>query len=137
MRGLGNEESSVEEENSLAKEAVKSKVVTNSVLRVEVDDPNRPQSLIWRLSLGIVRTCDDEIRRGQLAELQNRALGGSEGWCLMGDYNDVLDKSEKQGGNERTEGSMKMFKDFDETNALLYLGFMGSPFTWCNRRDGG
>ncbi|CAL8994798.1 unnamed protein product [Prunus brigantina] len=56
----------------------------------------------------------------------------------MGDFNDILDASEKVGGVTRTVRSMLDFRTFGTNNKLLDLGFMGYPLTWRNRRlDGG
>ncbi|CAB4268374.1 unnamed protein product [Prunus armeniaca] len=55
----------------------------------------------------------------------------------MGDFNDILDSSEKQGGNNRTERSMHDFRSFVADSQLLDLGFVGYPFTWRNRRQEG
>ncbi|GAA0174848.1 hypothetical protein LIER_41798 [Lithospermum erythrorhizon] len=53
----------------------------------------------------------------------------------MGDFNDILRSSEKEGGNTRTEASLMVFQDFFRAGGLLDLGFNGDSLTWCNRRD--
>lgn len=53
---------------------------------------------------------------------------------MIGDFNDILDASEKVGGVTHTVRSMLDFHTFVTDSRLLDLGFMGYPFTWRNRR---
>lgn len=46
----------------------------------------------------------------------------NEAWLLTGDFNDLLDNSEKIGGPARWEGSFLSFRNF-----VSQMGFMGSP----------
>ncbi|GAA0143651.1 hypothetical protein LIER_35781 [Lithospermum erythrorhizon] len=52
------------------------------------------------------------------------------------DFNDISHKEEKEGGNERSEGSMSLFRDFISNIGAIDLGFVGYPYTWWNRRSG-
>ncbi|GAA0186878.1 hypothetical protein LIER_34166 [Lithospermum erythrorhizon] len=54
----------------------------------------------------------------------------------MGDFNNILDKEEKEGGNIRTKGSLDYFRDFVKSSGVLDLGYVGYPFTWWNKREG-
>ncbi|KAB5569276.1 hypothetical protein DKX38_003069 [Salix brachista] len=51
----------------------------------------------------------------------------------MGDFNDIVCASEKCGGNLDSGGSA--FVDWIDRNHLIDLGFSGSKFTWCNKRN--
>ncbi|CAB4308255.1 unnamed protein product [Prunus armeniaca] len=55
----------------------------------------------------------------------------------MGDFNDILEASEKDGGRPRTVQSMDAFCGFVTASNLLDLGYEGCPFTWRNRQDDG
>ncbi|CAL8993480.1 unnamed protein product [Prunus brigantina] len=56
----------------------------------------------------------------------------------MGDFNDILDPSEKDGGRPRSVQSMDVFRGFVMDCNLLDLGYEGYPFTWRNKQaDGG
>lgn len=55
------------------------------------------------------------------------------GWCVAGDYNEVLVQSEKCGGNQRSESQMAQFREALENNSLSDLGCRGGFFTWSNR----
>ncbi|PKA63639.1 hypothetical protein AXF42_Ash005534 [Apostasia shenzhenica] len=43
--------------------------------------------------------------------------------------------SEKCGGAERNLSSMRTFRESMEDSGLQDLGFMGNPFTWCNKEE--
>jgi hypothetical protein len=48
----------------------------------------------------------------------------------------VLDQSEKLEGRPIVSSSHYPFKHFIDHFGLVYLGFVGNPFTWCNNRQG-
>ncbi|XP_050281196.1 uncharacterized protein LOC126722089 [Quercus robur] len=54
-------------------------------------------------------------------------------WVCMGDYNELMFASEKEGGNTRPEGQMKQFEDAINRCNLRDLGYKGSAFTWRRR----
>lgn len=56
---------------------------------------------------------------------------------LIGDFNDIIDDFEREGGNYRYVASRRDFCDFIVGNGLLELGFTGYSYTWRNRRDEG
>lgn len=51
----------------------------------------------------------------------------------MGDFNEVLNQSEKQRGNLRPQGQIEKFKKALEENDLFDLGWKGHKFTSSNR----
>nr|XP_023887252.1 uncharacterized protein LOC111999356 [Quercus suber] len=51
----------------------------------------------------------------------------------MGDFNELLHANEKEGGNARPEGQMKMFRDTINSCELRDIGYHGSDFTWCQK----
>jgi hypothetical protein len=57
-------------------------------------------------------------------------------WLCIGDFNHVLDQSEKLGGLPVASSSYCPFKHFIDHHGLVDLGFVGNPFTWCNNRKG-
>ncbi|XP_042958111.1 uncharacterized protein LOC122293658 [Carya illinoinensis] len=62
--------------------------------------------------------------------------GVTSPWLVFGDFNEILNQSEKHGGNLRSERQMAGFRSVLEEKGLRDLGFSGKPFTWCNRREG-
>jgi hypothetical protein len=54
----------------------------------------------------------------------------------VGDYNDILDPQDKQGGNARSQSQFSFGRQTVADRAVLDLGFEGYPFTWSNGREG-
>lgn len=48
-------------------------------------------------------------------------------WMLTGDFNEVLDQSEKQGGAERRESDGREFKQMHLDWGLWDIRYMGNP----------
>jgi hypothetical protein len=57
-------------------------------------------------------------------------------WLCIGDFNFVIDQSEKMGGRPVASSSHCPFKHFIDHLGLVDLGFVGNPFTWSNNRQG-
>jgi hypothetical protein len=57
-------------------------------------------------------------------------------WVCLGDFNEILNQSEKWGGNERNRSSMESFQSTLDECRLLDLGYLGQKFTWNNGREG-
>jgi hypothetical protein len=58
-------------------------------------------------------------------------------WLCMGDFNEVMDNSEKVGGNRRTEQYLGRFRNVVQECNLGDLGFIGLKYTWNNKRERG
>lgn len=54
------------------------------------------------------------------------------GWCVVGDFNEILVNSEKEGGRVRPEGQMVLFREALTNGNLYDLGWKGDRFTWSN-----
>lgn len=57
-------------------------------------------------------------------------------WMVCGDLNEIMDRREKWGGNDRLDRQMDEFKETIHSCALKDLGFKGPKFTWCNNWEG-
>ncbi|KAK2651365.1 hypothetical protein Ddye_011221 [Dipteronia dyeriana] len=55
-------------------------------------------------------------------------------WCIGGDFNTVLDPSERRGGVCEM-GSVKNFQDFVRHVMVVDISLQGVPFTWTNSRE--
>ena len=55
----------------------------------------------------------------------------------MGDFNEIVRAEEKTGGAPRKEGQMTGFRVALDFCGLRDLGYVGSPFTWCNNQFDG
>ncbi|KAG2274085.1 hypothetical protein Bca52824_056640 [Brassica carinata] len=53
---------------------------------------------------------------------------------LTGDFNELIDNSEKRGGPERTEGTFGAFRTFLSENDLFDLKHSGNVFSWRGKR---
>jgi hypothetical protein len=56
-------------------------------------------------------------------------------WICVGDFNEIVDQEEKEGSLLRRESRMIGFREALEACHLGDLGFIGSQFTWSNRRS--
>lgn len=60
-------------------------------------------------------------------------------WILMGDFNEVLEGEEHSGFSDlpRVTSGMRDFQDAVRTCKLMDMGYQGTRFTWCNKREEG
>ncbi|KAL0292193.1 UNVERIFIED_CONTAM: hypothetical protein Sradi_6999800, partial [Sesamum radiatum] len=57
-------------------------------------------------------------------------------WCVLGDFNAIVDSSEASGRAVESGTSMAEFRDCISSTGLLHLPFTGCPFTWHNCSEG-
>ncbi|XP_042964510.1 uncharacterized protein LOC122298707 [Carya illinoinensis] len=57
------------------------------------------------------------------------------GWCVIGDFNEILSQSEKIGGCLRQERLMDSFRGALESGGLFDLGWKGDKYTWSNKHE--
>lgn len=64
------------------------------------------------------------------------AIGSSRDtpWLLTGDFNEILDNEEKEGGPLRWEGSFTTFRSFVADNGLWDLKHSGNKLSWRGSR---
>ncbi|KAK2648769.1 hypothetical protein Ddye_016258 [Dipteronia dyeriana] len=55
-------------------------------------------------------------------------------WCLSGDFNAILNPSERKGG-ESAVGSIRSFNEFILKAKVVDIPMIGSPFTWTNNME--
>ncbi|CAN0913053.1 hypothetical protein LINGRAPRIM_LOCUS313 [Linum grandiflorum] len=58
-------------------------------------------------------------------------------WCLVGDFNAITSRDEKEGGNSPTFRALQPFNDFIFHAGLIDLGSLGDRFTWSNNNTRG
>ena len=51
-------------------------------------------------------------------------------WCCIGDFNDILDHSKKQGPKKQPEWLIQGFRSTIGDTELVDLGLIGDLFTW-------
>ncbi|KAL0457639.1 UNVERIFIED_CONTAM: hypothetical protein Slati_0391100 [Sesamum latifolium] len=57
-------------------------------------------------------------------------------WCVLGDFNAIIDGSEVCGRSVESSHSMTEFRDCICATGLVHLPFTGCPFTWHNCSEG-
>ena len=58
-------------------------------------------------------------------------------WVCIGNFNEIAKVEEKSRGAIRPDKQMQDFRDCQDFCGLKDLGFIGLPFTWCNKRFNG
>lgn len=67
-------------------------------------------------------------------ELSTLQTNQGEPWFLTGDFNEIVDNSEKCGGPDRAEGTFCAFRSFLSHNDLFDLKHSGSFLSWRGQR---
>lgn len=88
-------------------------------------------------ALWLFISTDERRRIQQLSVLRDWIACYPEPCLVMGDFDNLLLESKKDGGNGRMAASMQSFRDFVAQARLLDLGFEGYPYVWRNKRDDG
>ena len=68
------------------------------------------------------------------AKMNEVGSGREDPWLLTGDFNDILDNSEKVGGPARWEGSFTSFRSFVSQHGLWNLKHSGDHLSWRGNR---
>ena len=55
-------------------------------------------------------------------------------WLCVGDFNEIIKAREKMGGASRLERQTVEFRGALDFCGFRDLGYVGSPFTWCNNQ---
>ncbi|TYG71121.1 hypothetical protein ES288_D05G368800v1 [Gossypium darwinii] len=75
--------------------------------------------------------------RNEAWEMLRRVKGTvTEGWIVEGDFNAILNDSEKEGGHKEPRAMMEDFREILEELSLMNVKTFNGWFTWSNNRDG-
>lgn len=84
--------------------------------------------------INIYSPCDFEgkvnLWNSVIDEIQSR---GGDSWCILGDFNAVLDPSERKGNTLTTNREIQEFNRFIENAGVHDLPLLGRKYTWSNR----
>ena len=75
-----------------------------------------------------------ENRAAFWEEISLLGQGRDSAWALTGDFNDILDNSEKSGGPPRAEGSFIAFRSFVYINGIWDVKHTGNQLSWRGKR---
>ncbi|XP_021826800.1 uncharacterized protein LOC110767533 [Prunus avium] len=75
------------------------------------------------------------IRRQLWSYLDGIASASNLPWMIAGDFNELVNNSEKCGGNPFSHRGGLV--EWIDRNQLIDLGFIGAQFTWCRQNDNG
>ncbi|GLT87976.1 hypothetical protein SLE2022_060240 [Rubroshorea leprosula] len=78
-----------------------------------------------------------EIRTELWQELGSMSRVISSPWMIIGDFNDVVDQSEKFGGGSISQTRVCAYLNCMNDCNMQDLGYVGSKFTWVNMRFNG
>lgn len=77
---------------------------------------------------------DSSQRSSVWDQLISLSLTRNSAWILAGDFNEIIDNSEKSGGPERAEGSFGAFRNMLTNCDLFDLKHTGVSLSWRGRR---
>ncbi|OMO55679.1 reverse transcriptase [Corchorus capsularis] len=69
--------------------------------------------------------------------IKRKAMGIDTAWMCIGDYNDIMDEDEKEGGNPKEQRIMQNFRNFINFCQLMEVPTQGQKFTWSGIRENG
>ncbi|KAG2706415.1 hypothetical protein I3760_05G103200 [Carya illinoinensis] len=105
---------------------------THHHIHAIVTDCNGKECLIT----GVYGHPDRNMRMEVWRVLKTLGRGVNIPWLVFGDFNEILDNFEKYGGSLRSNTQLREFREVLEVCELRDLGFVGTRFTWSNRREG-
>ena len=80
---------------------------------------------------------DTAKRHESWAKLRHLKRSSSLPWLVIGDFNEIVGLSEKEGGSIRPSKQMADFVSTIDHCGLCDLGFIGSKFTWLYQTTSG
>lgn len=58
-------------------------------------------------------------------------------WLMLGDFNELLSRHDKLGGNPLNPRRVHLFKECLDSYSMVDLGFHGPKYIWVNKREVG
>ncbi|GMI64383.1 hypothetical protein HRI_000107600 [Hibiscus trionum] len=100
---------------------------SNSHIDADITVASSPST--WRFT-GFYGNPVERLREDSWNLLRSLGENQSLPWLVMGDFNEILLSSEKEGGQLRSSGNMEAFRLALEDCGLMDLGFTGQWYTW-------
>lgn len=86
----------------------------------------------WRFT-GFYGQPEAHKRTESWSLLKSLYSDNNDPWLVSGDLNEIMWQKEKKGGNLRNSNQLLDFRETLDECGLSDLGFIGDPFTWCNK----
>lgn len=80
---------------------------------------------------------EPNARRVVWQNISNLRVPNNCAWGCIGDFNDILAQSEKEGVRPRDSHTIDVFREFLDSNNLMDMHLKGCRFTWYNNRSEG
>ncbi|XP_058111335.1 uncharacterized protein LOC131254363 [Magnolia sinica] len=109
-------------------------VIENSNKTISLDVYSQDHWVRCRVTI-VYTKCSRFARRTLWNTLESLASSSNGPWAVGGDFNAVVDSSERMGYRDFDLLSATKFKDAIDKADLLDVGFGGNRFTWCNNHD--
>ncbi|XP_073357794.1 uncharacterized protein [Aegilops tauschii subsp. strangulata] len=103
-----------------------SRTITLEFIDVSVEEPD---GQMWRL-MGIYGEPSWEHKDRTYRHLRDLHAQSSLPWAVIGDFNEILYSSEKDGGAPRHQMRLQAFQDALSDCSLEDIGYEGDRFTW-------
>ncbi|KAL7111975.1 hypothetical protein ACP275_05G123500 [Erythranthe tilingii] len=101
---------------------------------IDVEVQAKEKEAKWRFT-GFYGFADQSQRHKSWNLLRTLRDHSDLPWMVGGDFNEILDNTEKEGGPPRLPSSIRAFMEAMEECALSDIGFTGDQFTWSNNRQ--
>ncbi|KAL0403940.1 UNVERIFIED_CONTAM: hypothetical protein Sradi_2034800 [Sesamum radiatum] len=100
---------------------------------IDVDVLSEDTTANWRFT-GIYGEADVTKRKEVWNRLVHLSKRSDAAWICAGDFNEILCTTEKT-GTRRPQWQIDDFRNALAASDLTDLGFQGTKYTWCNRRQ--
>ena len=120
----------------LWREEVKLEVQTFSQSHIDALVDGGAEYGWWHLT-GFYGNPETSRRKESWAKMKHLGTTSSLPWLVIGDFNEIISMSEKEGGSSRRRQQLANFVETINLCGLRDIGFVGPSFTWIyETRDG-
>lgn len=111
------------------------KIVVSNLIFINAVIFFDPQQTLWQLT-----TVYGPTVASQKAQFWDSLMAIEKAWngpwCILGDFNSILDQKDKCGGRLVAQSSSTSFRGFVQDSGLIDIDFSSNQYTWNNKRCG-
>lgn len=100
------------------------------IAKIQINPSAKP----WVL-FAVYGDCEDRMTNHIWEKIEQYTNDPNIPLCTIGDFNCILDQSEKAGGNAQFKARNKRFRSFVQRAGLIDLGHSGPAYTWANNQS--